>query len=96
MYGHLSFELTYPSSPEPSPALTPLESALIQVFILGNLKLFRMNTSKRGYRKAAPIRVNPAQSVTWNGGSGQQGTAGVGENDRIGNTGNTPVAARGR
>src|SRR6266481_6611318 len=51
MYGHLSFELTCPPSPKPSSApsllLTPLESALIQVFILGNLKLFRMNTYKK-------------------------------------------------
>src|SRR6266849_9255641 len=51
MYGHLSFELTCPCSPRPSPAsppvLTPLESALIQVFILRNLKLFRMNTYKK-------------------------------------------------
>src|SRR5258708_24409543 len=51
MYGYLSFELTCPCPPKlslaPSPALTPLESALIQVFILGNLKLFRMNTYKK-------------------------------------------------
>src|SRR6266481_7027105 len=51
MHGHLSFELTCPPSPKPSFApsllLTPLESALIQVFILGNLKLFRMNTYKK-------------------------------------------------
>src|SRR5260370_17736977 len=67
MYGHLSFELTCPPSPKPSFApsllLTPLESALIQVFILGNLKLFRMNTHKKHRERGVLLLTSLPNSV---------------------------------
>jgi len=60
------------------------------------LTIFRMNTSRAAYRKAAPICITRVESVCWNGASGQPGTAGVEEHGGMGNTGNTQLAAHGR